>query len=147
MEYFIGSFFTLIVIWYASKIFKRIDSSGGRLRPRVSQSRSFDLLLPIVDIIMPRSGWTYQEPLETQSRNHFSSFSVKLVIYNDNAYWLHENNFYTAKMVNGNVDRETTKPVDTMSMNAVELNELAQIVEKLREETGNDSSNSGNQKF
>jgi len=146
MEYFLGSIATLIVAAIALGLING-QRQSHRIKPaRHSQSRSFSVISPFfVNTLL----FSFEEaPLpETQSRKHMLSSGIRLVIYNDNAYWIYENIFYTAKMTNGSVDKETTKMVDTMGMSTVELRELSEIVDKLREGSGNDSSNSGNQKF
>lgn len=146
MEYFIGSFVTLLVIFVSAKILSSFNLKTNMFRPRVSQSHSFDLIAPyVMRFAMPH--YAYGEPKETQSTNHDKSSRVKMVIYNNTAYWIHENHFYTADVVNGIVNKESTKLVDTMGMSTVQLKELSEIVEKLTEGTDNDSSNSGNKKF
>ena len=147
MEYFVGSFLTLIVVLTTLGAFSRAVKTRGRIRPRVTQSQSFSLISPYVNRLYLMGLQNAEFFPETQSRKHNSENTVKLVIYNSNAYWIQDKKFYTAKVVNGDVDRETTKPVDTMGMSTVELKELSQIVDALQEGTGNDSSNSGNQKF
>jgi len=147
MEYFVGSFLTLIVVLTTFGAFSRALKTRGGIKPKVTQSQSFSLISPYVNRLYLTGLQNAQFFPETQSRKHNSANTVKLVIYNSNAYWIQDKKFYTAKVINGDVDRETTKLVDTMSMSAVELNELSSIVDKLTEGMGNDSSNSGNQKF
>jgi hypothetical protein len=65
------------------------------------------------------------------------------VVEEDTAYWIKDNNLYTAEVIEGDVDSETTKPVDTMNMSNKELNKLVVIVEALRKDD-NDSRNTGN---
>lgn len=145
MEYFIGSFVTLLVITVAFKLLPYLDI---RYKPKtlfVTQSKSFEMISPFM-LNWPQ-GPQHEDQKETQSRKHIASYGVRIVFYNDNAYWLYDNVFYTAKVINGSVDHETAKVVDTMSMSNVELKELAYIVERLTEGKGNDSSNSGNQKL
>jgi len=145
MEYFIGSLVTVLAILILYRPLKNIKIKTDKNKLKISQSHYFEILSPYVSRFIAPGYW--YDPPPRQSTNHKNSLSVKLVIHNNKAYWFHENNFYTAAVVNGEVDKATTKPVDTMSMNAVELNELSQIVDALQEGTGNDSSNSGNQKF
>lgn len=102
----------------------------------------------VVAPYVPYAYKEYEEYLpDTQSRKHLYESGMRVVIYNDNAYWLQNNIFYTAKLKNGIVDQETQKVVDTMSMSKVELKEIEYIVYKLTEGIDNDSSNSGNEKL
>lgn len=146
MEYVAGSIVTAVVMLFVIKFANNINLKSYFRKPRVSQSYSFSLLMPSISHLMTPFG-LYLEPIERQSTNHERSLKVKMVIYNNKAYWIHDGNFYTAIVVNGVVVKESTKPVDTMGMDTVELKELSEVVEKLTEGTGNDSSNSGNQKF
>lgn len=146
MEYVIGSFITIIAVLVGKIVLSNIGIKIAPIKIRTSQSYSFNLLLPQISRFMipfPQ----YVEERDSQSSNHDKSMKIKMVIYNDKAYWIHDNIFYTASVVSGVVIKESTKVVDTMGMSTVELKELAEIVEKLTEGTGNDSSNSGNQKF
>ena len=61
----------------------------------------------------------------------------------DRAYWIKDNTFYEANLVDGEVDKNTTKVVDTMTMDKVELDKMAFIVQKLTEGTRNDFGNPG----
>ena len=69
------------------------------------------------------------------------------MITDSSAYWIKDNSLYTANVIDGNVDSDTTQPVDTMKMNNLELTKLMMIVEKLREDDDNDNRNTGNKKF
>jgi hypothetical protein len=60
------------------------------------------------------------------------------------AYWIKDNQFYCADLVNGNVDQETAKPVDTMGMDKVQLDKMFFIVQKLTEGKADDRRSSGN---
>ncbi len=62
----------------------------------------------------------------------------------DQAYWIKDNTFYTADMVQGTVDKETTRIVDTMTMNKVQLDKMIFIIDRLREEAFDDRWGSGN---
>jgi hypothetical protein len=47
-------------------------------------------------------------------------------------------------MIDGNVDKETTRVVDTMTMNKVQLDKMIFIIDRLREEAFDDRWGSGN---
>ena len=53
----------------------------------------------------------------------------------------------TANIIDGNIDQNSTKGVDTMGVDKVELNKLSMIVDKLTEESINDNRNSGNEEL
>ena len=87
------------------------------------------------------------EKLETQAFKHNDKQTIRVVIHDNTAYWMQNNQFLSANVVDGMVDQETAKPVDTMSMSEVELDKISFIVEKLTEGQKNDRGNSGNTKL
>ena len=60
------------------------------------------------------------------------------------AYWVKDNIFYEASITNSGVDSATTKVVDTIGMDSVELDKMLFIMDKLREGLDNDSGSTGN---
>ena len=62
----------------------------------------------------------------------------------EQAYWIKDNVFYTADMDGDYVDKDTTRRVDTMAMNTVQLDKMMFIVDKLREGNLNDSGGTRN---
>ncbi len=64
---------------------------------------------------------------------------MRVIIIEGNAYWIVDQTLYTAKIIDGSVDNETTKKVDTMTMDDVQLEKTQFIVQKLTEGKGNDS--------
>ena len=66
-----------------------------------------------------------------------------MVVVGKNAYWIKDNVFYEADVVDGDVDKKTARQVDTMAMDKVQLNKMMSIVEKLTEGTHNDYWDSG----
>jgi hypothetical protein len=138
MEYFLGSLFTLIIFAFVSKVLKR--SSAKLLVPTKNrQSIRFDSIrhiIPILNLVKPRK--------ETQSTVSLRKNSIPVIFVDNEAYWIKDNRLYTAMLVNGKIDAETTKVVDTMTMNKLQLDKTIFIVEKLKEGFKNDSGNSGN---
>lgn len=81
----------------------------------------------------------------TQSAKHDKNVNIKVIIMDNKAYWVKDNTFYTAELANGVVDKETTKAVDTMTMNRVQLDKMMFILDRLREEAFDDRWGAGNQ--
>ena len=70
--------------------------------------------------------------------------TIKVLILDGSAYWIKDNNFYTASVdQSGTVDKETTRIVDIMTMTSVELDKMLFIMDKLREGLDNDSGSTG----
>jgi hypothetical protein len=78
-----------------------------------------------------------------QSELHEKRTNVKVIIMDDEAYWIKDNILYTASMAGNNVDKDTTRRVDTMTMSKVQLDKTMFIVDKLREEGLDDNWSSG----
>lgn len=81
----------------------------------------------------------------TQSKKHESLESIKVIIMDNNAYWIKNNAFYTAEVDEfGTVNKDSTRVVDTMGMDDVQLDQMLFIIDRLKEETFNDRGGSGN---
>jgi hypothetical protein len=88
-----------------------------------------------------------QNPIITQTSKHHDSLHVKVVIADNEAYWISNDKFYVADVRDKMVIQESTREVDTMAMDDVELNKISEIVELLRKEDKNDRGSSGNKKL
>lgn len=78
-----------------------------------------------------------------QSKNHYDKNNVKVIIVDNSAYWIKDNIFYTAPMVNQLIDKESAHEVDIMGMSKVQLDKMLFIMDKLREGINDDSRGSG----
>lgn len=79
----------------------------------------------------------------TQSRKIIEKTQTRIIFSEDKAYWIKNNTFLQADLVDGIVDESTTKVVDTMTMDKVELDKMIFIVQKLTEGISNDGGSSG----
>lgn len=79
----------------------------------------------------------------TQSSKHVDEMFIRVVFLDQKAYWLKDGKFFVADVIDGNVDKDAASEVDTMSMDAIQLNKIKYIVEKLTEGKNNDSRNAG----
>lgn len=139
MEYFIGflsAFVFIYIISYCQKKYNIFyEISLRHLKP--SQSHTHNLLYlaqPIKNNIK-----------KTQSKLHDAKTNIKVIIMDNQAYWIRDNVFYTADMsIDGNVNKDSTRTVDTMNMNSVQLDKMMFIIDKLREEAFYDRGGSGN---
>jgi hypothetical protein len=83
--------------------------------------------------------------IKTQSRKYHEKTNIKVIIVDQNAYWVKDNIFYTAPMFNENIDHDLAQEVDTISMDKVQLEQMLFIMDKLREGIDNDSRSSGDE--
>lgn len=83
------------------------------------------------------------EQKPSQSSKHTEKLFTRVVFLEGKAYWLKDGKFFVADVVDGNVNKEAATEVDTMAMDAIQLNKIKFIVERLTEGKNNDSRNAG----
>jgi hypothetical protein len=64
---------------------------------------------------------------------YFDSINLRILVLEEQAYWIKNNAVFVADVINGEIEKDTAKEVDTMAMDKVQLNKLMFIVEKLKE--------------
>jgi hypothetical protein len=69
---------------------------------------------------------------KSQSLNHETKQHVKVIITEDKAYWIMNNNFYSANVVEGSIDKDSTSVVDTFSLDQEELDKMLFILDQLK---------------
>jgi hypothetical protein len=83
----------------------------------------------------------------SQSVKHTEKNTVKVIFIEDKAYWVTNNIFYGADAVDGFVDMESTKPIDTANMSQNEIDKMLFILDNLRDGIENDSGSTGNKRL
>ena len=134
MEYVVGALLTLVIVAVANRLISKQLNTKKMPSIRYSQSHIYSVVAPMMfglDKRIPQRS--------SQAYNYQESLYIKVVISEGKAYWIKENTFYTADVIDGVVDKESTQQVDTMSMNDVELKKMLVIVEALREGRQDDS--------
>ena len=140
MEFFLGIIFTLILLSIARALFIKSKIIEKYKINKLQYTQSYIYSLVVNNIAKQLAS---PEPKETQARA-FLAKTVMRVVFSDNlAYWIKDNQFYQANVINGQIDNSTTKIVDTMGMNKVELDKMFFIVQKLTEGKHNDSGDPG----
>lgn len=130
MEYFIGSIATVITIIVLNKVL------NNKPRKKVNFAATQSQLYKVMSEITFRELEKQSRP--TQSSKYLGRNYIKIMVLEDKAYWIKNNQLYSADFDGQNIVEETTKEVDTMTMNAVELEHTMFVVEKLTEEENND---------
>lgn len=82
---------------------------------------------------------------KTQSKIHHDKTNVKVIILDNQAYWIKNNIFYKAPLVDQVIDKDSAEEVDTISMDRVQLDKMLFIMDKLREGKNDDSRGSRNE--
>jgi len=139
MEYFVGSLITILTIWWVGKIM--IPKISEETIPKVNygQSHTYELTkyLQIAKI-------QHKQHRRTQSYDYLIKSGFRVFFTEHEAYWVKDGQFVVAKSNDSKIDMDSVKPVDIMGMDAVELEKMIFIIEKLTEGTANDSGDSGN---
>jgi hypothetical protein len=141
MEYLLGSIVTLVTILFINRIIDKKVKAFDKL-PNVFYTQSIvhatlSPFLPTNDELKDTS------KVKNQSKNHQNKTTMRVLFLQDKAYWIQDNIFYTADLVDGLVDEETKTRVDTMGMNKVQLEEMSFIVERLTEGIDDENRYSG----
>jgi hypothetical protein len=129
LEYLIGAAITMASYIITNRLVSKKVKEEKIFDIRYSQSHIYELMRPFLEFTDFNSA-----PSNSQSVSFLKKTYMKVMVVKNRAYWIKDNTFYTADVVNGEVQKETTKEVDTMGMDRVELNEMIFIVEKLRGE-------------
>jgi hypothetical protein len=79
---------------------------------------------------------------KTQSKAHYDKNNVKVIILDNQAYWIKDNIFYKAPLNGQSIDKESAEQVDTIHMDKVQLEQMLFIMDKLREGINDDSRGS-----
>jgi len=141
MEYVLGSVITLIGVGLVALIYakSRKDLTNTYNVIRYSQAHIHE----IIKRYIPESEFELKRP-KSQSQNQENSRYTRVVFVENHAYWIRDNSLFMADMDGGMVDEETTRKVDTINMDKVQLEKITHIVEALTEGRENDSGNSRN---
>jgi hypothetical protein len=141
MRYLIGFFSAFLIMYLFFKIdnYKNITQEP-KIKPlRYSQSHIHYL----VSDFIPKNSFRTKNK-KTQSMMHEKNNTIKVIIMDNNAYWVRNNAFYMADMcVDGTVDKDTTRTVDIHTMSRVQLDKMLFIIDQLKKEEDDDSRSSG----
>ena len=138
MEYFIGSITTLVLVILVGIVYRKYTYESEVGYVSYSQAYIYSLIAPYLqDEIMVTI------PAETQASRFNEAQYVRIVVLDSNAYWIRENTFYMADMEGEEVLKDTTRAVDIMAMDKVQLDKMVYIIEKLTEGKNNDRRDSG----
>jgi hypothetical protein len=97
----------------------------------------------IVKNFIPNDLFEKPKPL-SQARKHLKNNTVRVLIIEDHAYWVHDNMFYIADTVEGLVNPETVRPIDTNNMSNRDIDKMLFILDSLKNGNSDDSSGAWN---
>ena len=140
MEYFLGSAITMIAMFITTRLIlpRKLNAKVNNFR--YSQSHIHTLIMPFIPDIK-----SYKKKMITQSSKHDEKVNIKVVIFDNKAYFVKDGSFYSADMDGNFIDRQTATVVDTIGMDKVQLDKMLFIMDQLRDGKKNDSGDSRNQ--
>lgn len=140
LTYLIGSVVTLLCLIFLSTVTKK------KLKPNILDTK---ITQSYINTIYGPFPVMEEHPIvrKTQATEFEKKNSVAVILIDRQAYWIFNNTLFVADEVDGVIDSETTRAVDTMTMDKVQLDKTIFIVEALTEGAENDNWNSGNKSF
>lgn len=81
---------------------------------------------------------------ETQLTKRMDSDAVKVVLTDDKAYWVADNVFYDADLVDDRPDMSTAKPIDTNNLSKEDIDKMLFILDNLDRGNKDERGSTGN---
>ncbi len=136
MDFILGAVLSLLSVFVTQKFIIPYNNNR-KVSIFYRQSDVFETIKPALPILNE-----LKEMPETQASKYFDSkYTIKVMMFENQAYWIKDNSVFVADIVDGNVDKSGAKVVDTMAMDKVQLDRLSFIIETLTKGRNNDSGN------
>lgn len=72
--------------------------------------------------------------VKSQSRILHEKNTIKIAISEDKAYWVEDNAFFTADIVDGYIDKDNAQQINSTSLSESEVKKMLKILDSLKEE-------------
>ena len=131
----IGTTITVLMLFYIYLLRSRVKNSKQYI---ISQSM-------LQHRYSNRKNNSRRLKTRSQSKIHFDKTNIKVIIFDNSAYWIKDNIFYKAPLVNQLIDKDAAEQVDTIHMDKVQLDKMLFIMDRLREGIKDDSRGSGDE--
>lgn len=140
MEYFLGSIITMLAMFVTTRLISSQKTTVNDSPFKYRQSHIHEIISPLVPDIQ-----NYKKVIPRQSTNQEEKTNIKVVIFDNKAYFVKDGTFYCADMDGTEIDGANATLVDTMGMDKVQLDKMLFIMDQLRDGKKNDSGDSRNQ--
>lgn len=145
MEYFIGLLLGIIlsITIYAAAMRNSANVSSS-IKVVYSQSNIFSILrrYGVANYVMQDKNRI------SQTTKYEESQMVRVIMTDGQAYWIRDSMLYSADINDDySINVESTKTVDTMAMDSVQLKKIVFVVDKLTEGLNSDNSGSWDKEF
>lgn len=114
------------IISLVAKLFSK-NKSSKFVQPKLSQSLLHTAMMPF--IVFEKE----KKVLKTQATEFEKKQYIPVILMDQQAYWILDNTLFVADEVDGMIDKDTTRAVDTMAMDKVQLDKTIFIVDALTE--------------
>ena len=71
--------------------------------------------------------------VEEEVQDNDDSELISVAVLEDKAYWVSNNTFYVAELIDGEIDKTSSRPVDVFEMSATDINKMLFILDNLAE--------------
>ncbi len=130
LEFVFGFILAIVSSYVVLHFVNKISSENKMKTLRISMTQSNKYAMLAKHLLIPTND---KEKKDRQSSKLLNKIQVRVIITKDKAYWIQDNKFLVADLSDDGIDQESTKEVDVMSMDKVQLDEIMFIVEKLTE--------------
>ena len=131
MDFLLGIIITFVILFMISAYrYIKKQEIVSLFSIRYSQSHIHQLIKPL----LPEISIGINSKTKRQSINHSNNSHIKVIINKGMAYWIKNNVFYTSEVIDGQIDKDNARVVDTMSMDKVELDKMMFIIDQLRKD-------------
>jgi hypothetical protein len=146
IEFILGASVAAFCIYLANAFIQRAieQANFSRLRVNNRQSQVVNYLsrAGILNYYMGSSPFD-STPLKTQATEFHDKRSLRVLIVEDRAYWIERNTLFEAEIIDGNMDPSTTKAIDTMALDKVQLDKIIFVVDRLTERFNDEDGGTG----
>jgi hypothetical protein len=128
---------TLILAWFILRVGKR-NKKKPFSRTLHKQSDTHRLMKLFFSMPLSNNQQNF-----SQLTKHKEKGMIKVMVLGNEAYWISNNIFYVAEAINGEVQRHTTKPIDTSTLSKGDLDKMLFILDSLKDGKRDDRGSSG----
>jgi hypothetical protein len=140
MEYFLGSAITMIAMFVTTRLVASQKTNIKNNDFIYRQSHIHEIISPLIPNLV-----SYKKEIIRQSSKQEEKTNIKVVIFDNKAYFVKDGTFYCAEMHGTEIDGANATLVDTMGMDKVQLDKMLFIMDQLRDGKKNDSGDSRDQ--
>lgn len=79
----------------------------------------------------------------SQMQKYEDSNRIDVLVIEDQAYWISNNVFYTGEIIDGQIDHDTTQPINTENMPKEEIDKMLFIIDSLKNGNRDDIGGTG----